>query len=920
MHLAADPCCAEVRTSGGSHRGAVPLESVLPAGDASVIMRERPADKADTVDTAPAARPVTELTARAAAEALGVSERTVRRAIARGEMPATKYAGTYRIAPEVLAFFRRRLTAPTLLRRPFQTTGEAGLPRMLPPAIAPVPSLPAPLTPFVGREAEMAAVGSLLRRPEVRLVTLTGPGGIGKTRLALRVAADLDGEFADGLAFVSLAPIANPALVMRTVAGALAVREGDQPLIARLHNALRQRKLLLILDNFEQVLAAASDVAALLGACPGLTILATSRVALNVSGEQRFPVPPLAVPTLVPGPSLTDLAEAEAVRLFCARARAVLPDFTLTADNAATVAAVCVRLDGLPLAIELAAARSAVLSPQTMLARLSPRLDLLTGGPSDQPPRLRSMRDAIAWSHDLLVPEVQVLFRRLAVFAGGFSLEAAEVVGGEEVRRTGGKENDSPPYPLTPSPAILDGIASLVDASLLRRETELDGTARYWMLETVREFAEERLTESDEATSVRRAHAAHFLALAERYELAELQPDGDRVFALLEAEHANLRAALTWLEGAGEVGSFLRLAAALGRFWSVLGHYQEGRSWLKRALAHDGAAETPDRAKALVALGIIEAYLGMHREAETSLTEGLAGCRDQGDTFNAAWALIGLGALTTLRHDLRRATALLEESLAASQTVADRRLAGIMSGRALLNLAVVARALGDHALADERLREALRRMRDAAYTAGTIMSLGDLGDLARDRGDHGRALELYREALGLVRGNAGTREVTDVIEAVGVVAVAVGQAERGARLVGAAEALRERTGLRYRVAENQVALEHALTVASAALDKEAFGAAWAAGRSLLPPQAVAEALAPFAMPAAAPGASLTPREAEILPLLAAGRTNREIGAALFLSHRTIGNHVTRLTAKLGVRTRAAAVETARAKGLLPPLQ
>ena len=596
-----------------------------------------------------------------------------------------------------------------------------------------------------------------------------------------------------------------------------------------------------------------------------------------------------------------------AVQLFAQRGQAVNPSFDVTDGNAPLVADICRRLDGVPLAIELAAARVTHLSLPTLRERLERRLPLLTGGGRDRPLRLQTMRDAIAWSHDLLSPTEQILFRRLAVFVDGCTLEAAEAIGGREAGTA---------YASLP-PSVLDLIAALVEASLLRSETGPDGTMRYRMLETIREFAEERLAASGEAEAVRKRHAAYFMAFAERYELAELLPDGDQVLALLEAEHANLRAALAWLEETDERGAFLRLAAALGRFWTGRGYYQEGRDWLERALAHDGAAAA-DRAKALVALGMIQIYQGANQEAEPRLTEGLAGCRALGDALHAALALIGLSGLAIMQGDHDRGTALLEEALAAAQGVADRRLAGILAGRVSINLAVAPRAQGQYALAAEHLEDALRLEREAGYTEGMILALGDLGNLARDQGDYARALALYREALELGRSHPGTRVVTEVIEAVGIVAAAVGQAERAARLLGAAEAQRDRLGLRYRVREDQVALEHAVAATRAALGEPAFATAWAAGRSLTPAQAIAEALDPLVPPTSTHGISLTPREAEILRLLAAGQTDPAIAAALFISVRTVEHHVARIFAKLGVHTRTAAATAAIATGLVDP--
>jgi DNA-binding NarL/FixJ family response regulator len=419
---------------------------------------------------------------------------------------------------------------------------------------------------------------------------------------------------------------------------------------------------------------------------------------------------------------------------------------------------------------------------------------------------------------------------------------------------------------------------------------------------------------------------------------------------VLESEHANLRAALSWLEETGESESFARLATALGRFWSQHGHYQEGRGWLKRVAAFESAASADIRAKALVFLGAIEIYQGAHQEAEAHLTEGLTGSRTQEDTFHTALALLGLGALAALQVDHDRSTALLEESLAAAQTIADQPLSGIMMGLALVNFAVVLRARGNYEFATSYLGQSLGRFRDTGYTKGMILALGDLGDLARDRGDHVRALNLYREALDLGREHPDNHVVIDLIQALGIVAVAIGQAERGARLLGANEALRERIGLRYRLAENQVALEQALAAARAALGEPAFVAAWSAGGMLQPRQAVAEALSPFDPPASSPPASpmsavatgqpdepataterhpvvltgilssLSAREREVLVLLVAGRTNPAIAAALFISTRTVENHVAHIFAKLGVSSRTAAVAAAIGAGLLAPDQ
>jgi predicted ATPase/transcriptional regulator with XRE-family HTH domain len=433
----------------------------------------------------------------------------------------------------------------------------------------PLDNLPTALTSFVGRDREVGQVGDLLAQADVRLLTLTGPPGIGKTRLSLAVAKARRHAFAHGVCFVPLAPLADPALVLPTVAQTLGLQEGTGQLIAQILSAyLRDKQLLLVLDNFEQVLAAAPAIAALLTQVPHLKLLVTSRAPLHVYGEHEFPVPPLELPAAVP--SVTALQQVAAVSLWVQRAQAVRPDFTLTEANAAAVAAICQRLDGLPLAIELAAARSKLFSPPALLARLAdaPLLELLAGGPRDHTDRQRTLRGAIAWSYDLLDAEEQRLFRRLAVFVGGGTLEAVEAVsnGAGDLRI-----------------AVGEGLLLLVEHSLLQAHAGVDGTPRFEMLVTIHGYAQERLVESGEADAIRRQHALYYLALAERAEPllrgAEQQPWLDR----LEREHDNLRAALGWALAQGEGELAQRLAGALWRFWAGRGYLTEGRAGMQRA-------------------------------------------------------------------------------------------------------------------------------------------------------------------------------------------------------------------------------------------------------------------------------------------------------------------------------------------------
>ena len=444
------------------------------------------------------------------------------------------------------------------------------------------------------------------------------------------------------------------------------------------------------------------------------------------------------------------------------------------------------------------------------------------------------------------------------------------------------------------------------------------------MLETIREFGLAQLTASDESVAVHRAHADYFLALALQQALDDLPPDGEQALDRLDADHDNLRAALTWLDATGDSAALLRLAVSLGAYWRDRGYYQEGRAWHERALAPGGEAtgQSDDahgvRARAAVNLGIFELYQGAFHKAEIHLSDGLAVCRAQGATLHASLALLGLAHLATSRGDRTLGTVLLDEVLAMARSENDPRLADLMTGNALNNLAAIARDEGDHSRAAAYLEDALSRMRAAGIRQGTRMVLGDLGDLARDQGDYARALTFYREALAEAGGSLESREVAEVLEAIGIVAAALGDAERAAQVLGTADAVRNRMGVRLRVHQNQAALDQAVEAVRAELGEAAFDEAWAAGRHLPPADAVAVAIAAPAERAV--GAALSRREQEVLRALAAGMSDAAIAEALFISVRTVEHHVAKILTKFGVRSRADAARAGRIAGLVPPVR
>jgi predicted ATPase/DNA-binding CsgD family transcriptional regulator len=843
----------------------------------------------------------------------------------------------------------------------------------------------------VDREEEVAAVCARLTSPDVRLLTLTGPGGTGKTRLALQAAADLRPAFAGGVTFAALGPVVDAAAVPSAVAAALGLEQavGGDParalpdLLAGWggrdgppQDAGQGPRLLLVLDNFEQVQDAAPFVADLLAAAPETRFLVTSRSPLHLAAEHEYPVPPLPLPDPTGPHELAALDRIGAVRLFVQRAQAARPDFHLTAENAPAVAEICRLLDGLPLAIELAAARIKLLPPQALVDRLRPprsatappgpgRLGLLTGGARDLPERQQTLRRTLDWSHDLLASPEQRLFARLGVFAGGCSLEAATEV-------------CASPGALPAEP--LDLLASLVDKSLLRQEEPAPGAVRFHMLETVQEYAAERLEQSGEGPAVRRAHAAHYRALAEQAEPELRGPQQDLWLLRLSAEDENLRAALRAALAERDATTALRLGGALWWYWYLRGLQREGRGWLRAALdlggggPHSGPTAPPAppappaagvdlewlrtalggpsaggarafgaaRAKALNGAAVLAYQEGQYDDARPLAEEALALWEVLGDGRNAAAALTILGNVARDLGDAAGARAHSEASLALRRTAADRW------GEALElnNLGLVALQEGDLPLAERLFAESLAIKEAIGDHGGVAFSLASLGALALLRADLPLARQSLSRGLAILQQTPARASLPLLLGAFALLAAAQHRHPQALRLAGAAAAAHDLVGVSAPPFWQSL-LERSLAPARQVLGPRA-PAAFAAGQAMPledaaryaveavgdtppaeddlsaappPPGAPPEA---GVAPAGAAGppegrkrlpGGLTEREGEVLRLVTAGKTNRQIAADLFLSEKTVARHMNNIFDKLGVSSRAAATAFALREGI-----
>jgi predicted ATPase/DNA-binding XRE family transcriptional regulator len=691
-----------------------------------------------------------------------------------------------------------------------------------PPALPERPLLPPALTPFLGRQAEVAAVVALVQDPTTRLVTLTGPGGIGKTRLAVRVGQEVARNYPDGVIFVDLAPLHDPALVLPSVATALGIREAPgRPLAELIAAFLRARSTLLILDNFEHLVEAAPVVTELLAAAPGVTALVTSRAPLRLRGEQEYPVPPLPLPET---PAVTDLATIaanEAVAFFTAHARAARPDFHLTPETAHAVVAICRELDGVPLALELAAARIKVLPPAALLTRLAHRLPLLTGGARDAPARQRTLRDTIRWSYDLLSPDEQRLFRRLGVFAGGWTLEAAaDIV--------------NPPAGLD----VLDGLTSLIDKSLVRL-SDTGAAPRYGMLETIREYALERLAASGEEGTTRARHAASFATLAELAEPGFFGPEERGWLDHCQAEFGNMRAALAWTADGGDPVVGLRLGAALRWFWITREGLVEGCDWLERLLSRGVGAPADVRAKALLVVGVLRHLQPEDAKAARAAQESLALYQGDADAFGTARALLLLGVLDQDQGRVQCAEARLTQARETFHVLG----ATVWEANALFWLGTGALVeAADLDRARSLLEQAVQLYREVGYGSGVAMALANLGGVALAQGDLERAEAVGREALVLGWERGDRFRVAEQFEELAFAAAVRGDGERAARLGGAAEAIGETIGLAVARAYGAQHDSFVKTVQTR-LGTDRMAEAWQAGRALPLQHVIAEALA-----------------------------------------------------------------------------
>ncbi len=796
-------------------------------------------------------------------------------------------------------------------------------------------SLPISRSRLIGREAEREAGRMLLLEEATPLLTLTGPGGVGKTRLALAIATDVARHFGDGVVWVDLAPLRDPTLVPATLAAALALAPApNYPLVDALVRQLRSQQTLLLFDNSEHVIAAVAElVSVLLEHCPAVQVLATSRTPLRVRGEQILPVPTLAVPSAGIS-TVDDVRTAPAVALFMQRARAADPRFTVTEQNATAVTDLCRHLDGLPLAIELAAARSGTLTPAAMVALLGERLQVFGPGPRDAPARQQTLRDAIGWSHALLSPEEQAVFRTLSVFAGGWTLEAAAVISGLAL------------------PDVLARLDALVEQSLVVRQASADPvTPRFALLETVREFGLEQLAGSGEEWQTRARHATYFLRFAVAYD-DDAKPEDEMWMWRFAEEQGNLRQALGWFSERGDSMSLNRLSAALSYPWRMLARFDEGRLWLGRAMANDTGVPLALRARVWGDAGWLADHQGDYDAAEPLLDQGLALAREVGDPLLLSDSLVGRGMLAYKRGELERADALLAEAEALARGLGvEDNVGPLRVASALCDRATIAATAGDAVLAADRFTEsiAMARLPGGAWTRSHAVC--GLGYVRFQEGAVPEAAACFIEAMALAWMLQDHPFLPRLFWAIAAVAARSDRPEVAARLLGAADVMDACTGgaiwpedrviaawcldrletdlgaaslADLRRAGAVLSMEQgvavAVAMAEAILGSDRVAALWRSTGAPAPPTVLPDpasaARDPTRDEAAAPlSAGLTRREREVLALLCQHHTDAEIADRFFLSRRTVQHHVSSILGKLGATNRRDAVAIAARLGM-----
>jgi predicted ATPase/DNA-binding CsgD family transcriptional regulator len=765
------------------------------------------------------------------------------------------------------------------------------------PSLFPVPNerypepsaLPVPRTSFIGREREVGLVQALVRRSDVRLVTLTGPGGIGKTRIAIRAASSTP----HSAQFVDLADVQQPALVLPTIAAALGVRPDGRPVLDHLRAVLRHGDHLLVLDNFEQLLPAASMLADLLDTCSSVTLLVTSRAVLGISGEHVMDIRPFPLPPSRSPGSATQALSFDACRLFVDRAQALDPEFALTGTNAQTIMSICQRLDGLPLAIELAASWVSVLSPGALLAQLENRLALPSGEFPGAPPRQRSLRDTIAWSYGLLSASSQTLFRRIAVFSGGCSLDAVMEICGDG------------------SLDVLRELRALVANSLVRRTDHPGGDSRYMLLETVREFGVECLQKSDEAAIIHRRHAAYFLALAERVEAQANTGEREAWLDLLESEQGNLHAALGWALEQQDAPTAVGLSASLLPFWQFRFHSSVGRDWVRRALALDQDVPAPTMRKAVFCAGTLAYMHGDHAEATRLFADALRRYQEADDPGMTGRVELALGRLAWDEDDLDTARDWFDAAKLRFARCGDE----VGLAHSLHGMGLVAYKDGDYPQAEAFLRDALTIWQSLGFSWELAQCIpGHLADVARAAGDLTAAVTLYQECLSLNWARQDLENVSWSLAGLALIAASDGQMEQAVRLMALADHFEELTGAPL---TPHIRRDHDLAVRMLvdSVGAERFATIQASVRSADPSVEIGAALARSRRETAKSAPShaslgLTQREREVLQMMAAGKSNQEIADALFVSLGTVKVHVTHILAKLDVKSRSAATDYA----------